>query len=72
MVIKTGNILVYQFFKNSIKDKNINPDFVNLNDNLKHLKQINNDLQSGEKNFYECNDRIENYLNQSIKLLVSI
>lgn len=72
MVIKTGNILVYQFFKNSIKDKNINPDFVNLNDNLKYLKQINNDLQSGEKNFYECNDRIESYLNQSIKLLVSI
>ncbi len=45
---------------------------VNLNDNLKYLKQINNDLQSGEKNFYECNDRIENYLSQSIKLIVNI
>jgi hypothetical protein len=41
-----------------------------LDENLTYLKELNGLLQSGEKNFYECNQHIESCLNQSIKLIV--
>jgi hypothetical protein len=70
MVNKIVTILYY-FLKKSVGDIKSNPDLSLLDDNLAYLKDLNGQLQSGEKNFYECNQHIENCLNQSIKLIVS-
>jgi hypothetical protein len=58
-------------FKSSIKEKSSNPDLGCLENNFKCLNSLNNDIQTGEKNFYEINDRLLMYLKQNIKLIVS-
>jgi hypothetical protein len=57
-------------FRSSIQDKS-NPDLSCLDRNFKCLNSLNNDIQTGEKNFYEINDRLLIYLKQNIKLIVS-
>lgn len=57
--------------KDSVKSKHFNPDLSNLENNLKYLYELNKEIQNGETNFYECNEKIENFLSHSIKLLVN-
>ncbi len=58
-------------FRSSIQEKSSNPDLICLENNFKCLNSLNNDIQTGEKNFYEINDRLLIYLKQNIKLIVS-
>jgi hypothetical protein len=53
-----------------VTHKKLNPDLNSLDENLAFYKEINSELQSGEKNFYECNELIEKCLDHSIKLIV--
>jgi hypothetical protein len=57
--------------KDSVKSKHFNPDLSNLENNLKYLYELNKEIQNGKTNFYECNEKIENFLSHSIKLLVN-
>ena len=57
--------------KTSVSDHRYNPDLGKLERHLDYLKEINEFLQSGEKNFYECSFEIEKALDESILLLVS-
>ncbi len=55
--------------RNSIS--HYNPDLTCLEANFKSLIELNGDLQTGEKNFYECNEQLRQHLKQSIKLIVT-
>ena len=57
--------------KVSVSDEKYNPDLNKLEGHLIFLKEINDFLQSGEKNFYECGHQIEAALDESILLLVN-
>lgn len=59
-------------FRSSIQDKSSNPDLNCLDNNFKCLNSLNNDIQTGEKNFYEINDRLLMYLKQNLKLIVNL
>lgn len=56
--------------KSSIENPDWNPDLLSLDEHFQCLDQLSRDLQNGEINFYECNDKIEESLNRLNKLIV--
>ena len=64
----TGQLV--ESIQSSVREKHTNPDLMCLEKNLQCMKALSDRLQSGELNFYECNDKIRLYLAQSIKLIV--
>ena len=57
--------------KTSVGQRQYNPDLGKLERHLNYIIEINEFLQSGEKNFYECASEIEKALDESILLLVN-
>ncbi|CAF0705950.1 unnamed protein product [Brachionus calyciflorus] len=55
--------------QDSIQDSESNPDFHNLNKYFQFFDDLNDQLQSGETNFYECKNKILKYLKCAKKII---
>lgn len=62
---------IIKSIKLSLADENVNPDLSVLENDLKELSELNDTLQCGELNFYECNESIEKSTERCIQLLSS-